>query len=340
MRKVLVMLLSGLFAGGAYASYIEVRPLDTSVMACLEKRAEPISYPDRDEQLKVGGQIRVSLRFTASDQPPSVDVLFRAASDAMLNEVRAYLKSYRLPCLKPESGPVLVIQEFGFTPRATDAITWSSPRRVADAVAKPAGEAASSLACLRTPTDRPSIEDSGLQRDTRRQRAVSNVVVEALFDAPDQAPRLKVLYSTVSKPQERNVLAHIEQYRLPCLAKGAQPVGLQQQFNFMVGGKPRVLKDSAPLTTFLSNIKDIQSARVKFDFDSMACPFQVAWTLGRPAVANRVGEIGPPNLNRTEFLAWLGELQMNLDAEQFEYLLGQRMIINVPCGTLNLNGES
>ena len=335
MRKVFVALVAGFFACTAQA-FTEVTPLDTSVMSCLQRRAEPISYPDRDEQLKVGGRVRVSLRFTAPDQQPRMEVLFQAASDTMLSEIRAYVASYRLPCMKPEAGAVLSVQEFEFTPRATEPIKWTSARRVADAGANAAGSSSSALACLRTPTGSPPIAESGLQRDIRRQRNMTNVVVEALFDSPDEAPKLKVLYSTASKPQERNVLAHVEQYRVPCLEKGARPVGLRQQFSFRTGGNPRVLKDAMPLAAFLSSIKDIQSAQIRFDLNSMACPFQVAWTLGRPAVPNRVGEVGAPNLNRTEFLAWLGELQMNVDAEQFEDLLGQTMIINVPCGTLNL----
>jgi hypothetical protein len=70
----------------------------------------------------------------------------------------------------------------------------------------------------------------------------------------------------------------------------------------------------------------------------MACPFQVAWTLGLPKLDNRVGQVGKPDPNRTEFLAWLGGLEMDLQKAQFEQLVGQTLIINVGCGKLALNG--
>ena len=72
----------------------------------------------------------------------------------------------------------------------------------------------------------------------------------------------------------------------------------------------------------------------------MNCPFQVAWTLGKPAVENRVGEVGAPDLNRAEFLGWLASLEMDVQGQPYEQMVGQTVIVNVPCGNLNLAPKS
>ena len=68
----------------------------------------------------------------------------------------------------------------------------------------------------------------------------------------------------------------------------------------------------------------------------MHCPFTVAWKLGKPAVANHVGEVGEHDRNRAEFLSWLAGLQMDLTPERFERLLGRMVKVDVACGTLRL----
>ena len=133
----------------------------------------------------------------------------------------------------------------------------------------------------------------------------------------------------------------MSQYRAPCLTAGDRPHVVQQQFTYKPYGTPeKVFKDVVKLTSFLSNMKGIHAERVSFDFDTMDCPFQAAWTLGKPAVDNRVGQVGAPNLNRAEFLAWLAGLEMNVKERDFELMLGQTVRVNVPCGVLNLKSEA
>ncbi len=330
MRNVFMAWAAGFLACAAQAQVVEIDRVDPQVLACLHKGGPAIRYPSQDEQMRLPGHVRLSLKFTSPDRAPEVTVLFRAASEAMLEEVRWYVDGYRLPCL-PAGGPsVLAVQEFEFKPRVTDPITWTSPRAVAAREEALQGRP-KALACMRTPKEPPEYGGFTLQRE------VANAFVELSFTGPDAPPDVKMVYASVGERQAKVVTDYVRAYRLPCLKAGAEPYVVQQHFQFRpYGVGARVFKDAVPLVSFLSNIKGVQALRADFDFHTMSCPFQVAWTLGKPALDNRVGEVGKPDLNRTEFLAWLAGLEMEVKATQFEQLLGQTVIVNVPCGRLAL----
>lgn len=316
----------------AAAQVVESDGVDARPLACLERGGPRIEYPARDRQLQTPGFLRLSLEFKAPDQPPEVSVLFRAASEDMLEEVKWHVRGYRVPCL-PRGQTVTAVQEFDFKPRETAPITWTAPRAVAARRAAGAGGAQPG-SCMRTPPTPPDLWGPMFQRD------VVNVIVELGFAATETAPDVRVLYTSASPTQVKSVTDYVRQYRMSCLAADGKPYVVQQQFTYRpAGAGARVFKEAVKLTAFLSNIKGIRQARTDFDFTTMNCPFQVAWTLGKPAVDNRVGEVGPPDLNRTEFLAWLAGLEMELREQQFEQMLGQTLLINVPCGSLRLVPE-
>lgn len=336
MRNVFMALAAGLIAGCASAQMVEVDRVDPQALACLQKGGPAISYPAQDEKLRQPGHVRLSLKFTAPDRAPEVTVLFRAASEAMLDEVRWFVNGYRLPCLPAGAATVLAVQEFEFTPRVTDPITWTAPRAVAerDGTDASALQRPRALSCMRTPKEPPEFAGSPLQRE------VSNAFVELSFTAPDAPPEVKIAYASAGNAQVGVVTDYVRQYRLPCLQAGAKPYVVQQHFQFRpYGVGASVFKDAVPLTSFLSNVKGVRALRADFDLTTMACPFQVAWTLGKPALDNRVGEVGKPDLNRAEFLAWLAGLEMDMKERQFEQLVGQAVIVNVPCGKLKLEPQ-
>jgi hypothetical protein len=165
--------LAGLLATSAQAQIVEINKPDVQTLACLQTSKAALEYPSRDLQMKSPGHVRVSLTFTAPDRPPAVEVLFRAASDAMVDEVRNHLRSYRLPCMEATASPRVVVQEFEFKPRVTDPITWSLPRAVAERNAGDAGgrRTGDLSACMRTPKDHPEFVGSSFDRD------VANVFV-------------------------------------------------------------------------------------------------------------------------------------------------------------------
>jgi hypothetical protein len=331
MNRVLALLALTLTGAAAQAQLSAAPPDLTPLQACLQTGSAKPSYPSRDLQMRAGGHVRLGLRFSAPDKPPKVEVLFRAASEEMLDEVQNHVRRYRLPCLPAGEASALLVQEFEFKPRVTDPITWTEPRAVAAEGPRLSGREV--LACVRTPDRAPEAVGTAFTRDT------SNVVALMKFTAPDQPPEVRLTYASASASgsQRSEVEAYLRDYRLPCLKPGAAPVEAEQHFQFRpYGVRVRVFKDAVGLTTFLSNIKGIRQMRTDFDFNTMACPFQVAWRLGRPAVPNSVGEVGARDLNRTEFLAWLGGLEMDLKEVDFEQLLGRTLLINVGCGTLAL----
>jgi hypothetical protein len=326
MRDVIVATVAVVLACGAQAQVAELpSAADVQTLGCLQRGEGTLRYPAHDLQLRSPGTVRLSLRFTAPDRRPEVTVLFRAASDAMVDAVEWHVRDYRLPCLS--GAAVTAVQEFVFRPRATEPITWTPLRPTRDR-----DDAELRAHCLRTPAELPEV------RGSRMQREVSNIFVDMTFTAPDASPAVTLAYSNAGASQEAAVRAYVAQYRLPCLPAGAKPATLRQHFQYRpYGVSARVFKDAITLLDFLSNMKGIREQRVAFDFNSMGCPFQVAWTLGKPKLDNSVGQVGTPDTNRTEFLVWLRGLEMDMKESRFEQLVGRTVLVNVGCGKLELN---
>lgn len=332
MQRKIAMLAGIVLTLSAHA---QVKPIDVTsaaALACLQSTAAPITYPERDLAARVGGRVRLSLRFTAPDRAPEIDLLYRTGSEAMLDEVRWHVRGYRVPCMKPGAAGVTVVQEFSFTPVKTDPITWSPPRAAPSQDEESIKREKEAFACLRA--GKPEIEYSGSQNS----REATNAFIEMRFMSADAPPEVKIQYSSLSSTQQQEMMAFVLSYRVPCLPRDAEPVIGRQSFKFLPpNAEKRVFKDAVPLMSFLPSIKGIRLQQADFDFDTMSCPFQVAWEVGRPALeSNEVGQVGKPDRNRTEFLAWLASLEMDLTPRDLQALLGSPLVINVPCGRLLL----
>ncbi len=326
----LVTNLLGAQPAQAQQDAISVAPVDpaTSPLRCLQQPDLPLEYPAEARRLQIDGTVRVGLSFTAPDRPPEVELLARFADERFVNAVRERVAAYRLPCLSAGHGTVRAVQTFVFRLREAVPVRWTAPVEIDD----PA-RARAMRACLRTPPEELQVHASRFD-----QKTVGNVMVHMTFTAPDEPPQVQALYASTSGNTQEAILDRARSYRLPCLAAGERPVSFVQHFIFRAGGAGRAnFKDEVTLGEFLSNIKDIRQQQAEFDFNTMNCPFTVAWTLGKPALANRVGEVGSErDPNRAEFLAWLAGLEMDLTPERFERLLGRMVKIKVACGTLRL----
>lgn len=300
-------------------------------LQCLTKTAPPPVYPERDLSLQLSGNVRVKLSFGAADRAPDVEILSRHGSDELVDEVRRYLRGYRLPCLTAGQ-KIDTVQEFAFSPKGGEPVHWNDMRYVA----QPAS--ASLMACLRTPAEAPRwYEDNPLASNIKKPSS-GNVLLHIRFVKPNAPPEVKIAYNSSSKRMAQMALDHVDEYRLPCLPEDARPVTIEQLFNFRASSRSHdyVLKDSS-LMAFLGAVKDVDKQKVSFDLNTMACPFKVMWAVGQPAFKNRVGEVGERNLNRVEFLAWLEGLTLNLSREVFDHVLTQSIVIDVPCGTIDLS---
>ncbi|MBB4842892.1 hypothetical protein HNP55_001407 [Paucibacter oligotrophus] len=319
-----------LAAGTAQAQTVLPDEQVSEWMACLSKGEEALVYPEQYRATKSGGFVRVKLSFEHADRRPTVEVLSRALPEGMLDLVRSYLKQYRLPCL-PAGKTAVAVQEFSFSPYGPQDVSWSAARGVSDLKSEKA------RSCLRTPPDRvrPSW---GFDLASRvKQKNYGNLLLRLRFETADGPPQVKVVYDSAPANFRQSVLDYVGKYRMPCLAAGDEPITAEQQFHIDNTGKGRVtvLKD-LDLLQFLGAIKDLDKQTANFDLNTMACPFQLQWVAGMPIEKNRVGEVGERNLNRIELLAWLSGLSLNVPAETMEQLLGQSMLISVPCGEVKL----
>ena len=336
MRQIATALAVSLFAGVAQAQVIEIERVDPTALACLANAAPAPRYPAADEGTRGTGQVRISLKFTAPDHAPEVQVLLRNASEAMLSAVESYARSYRLPCMAAGAPAVLAVQEFDFKPGTVDPGPSTAPRPVAalEQLTPSVKE------CIREPKD-----ELPWQQDAVKKGNVSNAIFEARFSAVDAEPEVKVLYASVGRAQLKALTHYMRQYRLSCMPGGGGFSTVQRSFRYEVSDAGSTttkfkFKEAVPLTTFLRGIKGIETMRTDFDLGSMSCPFQVAWTMGKPALDNRVAEVGTRDLNRAGFLAWLAGLEMNASESIFERLVGETIVVNVPCGRLALTPQT
>ena len=170
-----------------------------------------------------------------------------------------------------------------------------------------------------------------------KQKDRGNVLLELSFDAPDQPPKIKTLYNSAPHRFHSAVLERVGEFRMPCMKPGGPTVLAQQHFSFqgVAQTTDMALRDMS-LVTFLGVAKDVDKVPVKFDLGTMACPFQVRFGLYQPAAGNTVVASGKYVPERGPFLSWLSTLALNISTTQFEALMGAQMVIDVPCGTIQL----
>jgi len=318
--RFLLTLLAGLAWGNTALAQGAASAATSAQAACLVKPTTPLKYPELEVDSRVGGVLKAKLTFTRPDRAPKVEILAWSGTVALADAAEIYLLGYRLPCLG-QGERVVLEQEVVFTALGAD----EEPRQTA-----------SSLGCMRTPG--PFSYDETMQTSTLiKQKEWGNVLLGISFYAPDQPPKIKELYNSAPDRFRMAVLEHVQQYRLPCMLPGAPAVTWQQQYIFqgMASQSRLVLRDMG-LVTFLGAAKDVDKVPLKFDLGTMACPFQARFTLYQPAASNNVTAIGKYVPEREPFLAWLSTLALNIEKKQFEALLGAEMVIDVPCGTIQL----
>jgi hypothetical protein len=268
--------------------------------------------------------MRVKLEFRQPDQAPVVEILANTAQAAVHDKVLKYLSQYRLPCLgaNGDGGPVIATQEFHFDPLGD---ADGKPLRLVGIASDPA------RACLVMPKwgpEAPKFVGSG----------IAKVLIEASFTGDGaSAPEVKILHSD-NRKAERSVLENLAEYRMPCRKTGDKPFTFRQNFTYAVG-EAQAAKFTEPLMAlprFLGSVRGIKQQSAYFDFSTMGCPFRVQWELRRPVQDNDARTEGAPNPNRAEFLAWLQGLELDLSAKQTRALLGESVLLDIPCGVLDL----
>lgn len=325
---VLLFLQSPAHAAGT-PIHVLTTERDQALLSCLKQDDSPLEFANgRAPRTNGGDFMRVKLSFDKPDAPPRVELLYNTATERVYEMVMHRLKSYRLPCLTADQLPLVAVQEFQFDGPSASA---ARPLR---AQPRPPEEL-----CIVMPSKRLTADDAD------EIRPYSKIFARLVFDgAGDAPPKVELIHSSASAKLQRDVLAYLAQYRMPCRQAGAKPFEAEQTLVYRAPAskqrEPRFTDQVLSLPRFLAATQGARDEHVRFDFSTMSCPFTVAWTALQPVRANRAEDEGPTNPNRAEFLAWLSRLELRLPDTARKELIGEALRVEVPCGKLDLAPEA
>ena len=309
---------------------------DQALVACIKPTSDslpPLVYPPDELLLKKEATVRVRLTFDKPDKAPKAEVFYGDGRSVFNAEVLKRVQRYRVPCLPTDrTQPLVVTQEFYFDPRDGRPVIWNAPR--ADQLA----------------TTRSNCTQEGLGRITypsffeNERKFSSNIgrptaseygVVLALIElASASAPaNIKILHDAGSKTLADTVIEALQKAQMRC---DQYPARMSQEFHFQLEGTTRYGFKDMTLRAFVGAVANLDAHKVRFDFTTMACPFDVNLKLYQPYFENSAGEVGKSDPNRADFLDWLRSLSLRLPPESAKHLVGATTRISIPCGVLDL----
>jgi hypothetical protein len=330
MRAAFVLLLGSLGPmvwGAAHAAGtagLTVVP-PPSEFACLESQASrkvPV-YPEQQALLKQGAVVRIQITFDRTGGSPRTEVAFNSGDVSFAEAVKSFASTYRLPCALPDGPPLLATQEFQFVPGDGRKVIFGNARQLVDETRI--------FSCLQKPAGLPTYP----RKFFSSEQPEGTVVLQMKFLDATSPPQTKVLFDGGSAALARSASDYVSEYRLPCLTKADLPLEATQSFAFVIEGSKRYALKDVTLRQFLG-FADALDRRVRFDFSTMSCPFDVQFVLFQPHATNRVAEIERADPNRREFLEWLKGLSLRLPKEAGRHVIGQEMVVSVPCIVLDL----
>lgn len=328
--RLLALLL--LLAGAAPAAFADEPSLALSAaVACLTLTpgaSDVIEYPPELLLRKDGGTVPVEFTFSSPTEEPRVKVLNELAPGDLIDAVKAHVRRFRVPCMGAHDAPVTLRQDYVFDPDSHGKVMAPAAEDLANA------ERRKQLACLtHTEPGSAPVYPRDLQTQARAQGG--RFLVQMRFFAPDKAPEIQWLAAAGDTSFKRSIQWYIEGLRLPCLQGG--PIYAQQSYTFkMEGDDERTLINDMTLRTLVSVSRSIPRP-VFFNFNNMACPFQLRMKYYQPFAANLVGELETTNLARRPFMNWLTQVQLNLSKEDSLGVMGESFVLSVPCGKLDLS---
>lgn len=322
---MLAALLGCTMPAGAMAGDMALAP--SPALACLTLPAgapDRPAYPADADKRKEGGVVRVQLEFRGPDRSPRVTLLQRSGFPALDDAVTAHVDQYRVPCMDAANGAVTLLRDYAFDPDGRSRVMASAPRDHAD------GARAAQLRCMRhvVAGSKPVYPASA-----RRHEQQGVLLVKLHFTAPDQPPTLEWVAASPYGGLRASVEEFAAGLRLPCVSGG--PVAVMIAYRFVMDGGPRTVLRDTDLVNFLRSGKDL-SKPVFFDFNTMACPFDVRLTYTRPFSRNLVQQLDTVNPARAPLLDWLAGITLNFSDQQQLDVFGDAMIVRVPCGKLDL----
>lgn len=326
MLALLLLLL--LAAGAAHSqsggSGLTALP-GASALDCLANSADTAGpvYPETERLMRTGAVVRVRLSFDKPDAPPEATVFYNSTTIRAFEEsVIAHVKRYRLPCMQAGSVAATGTQEFQFVDDSRKVI-YGGVRDTAAARAR--------VTCLVKRGDAPVYPQLAFGAEPDR----GTVFVSMVFRSPSEPPEVKVLFDGGKGRLARSVRLYVENYRLPCLTPADLPFKTQQSFSFQVGGESVYRLNDLTLAQLIGVVDQWETQKVRFDFATMGCPFDVRLTINQPYASNGVGEIERADPNRREFIEWLSGIKLKLPPEYARDVVAQSLTVSVPCGLLD-----
>ncbi len=310
------------------AAHAETRALAQSpALACLTRASDAPAlpeYPPETFARKEGGEINVELEFRGPDRAPKVRPDKSASYAELESAVERFAKHYRVPCMGANDAPVILRQRYVFVPNDGRKVVPSAPTDAAD------GARRAQLTCIvnRAGVARPSYPSSAL-----RTGAEEKMMLRLRFGAPDLAPQLTWLTPPKHSDLRMSVEEYVSQLRMPCLNNG--PIEMDEVFVFVIDGSARMVLRDMSLIELLRASKDYV-VPAYFDFNAMACPFDVRLTYMRPYSPNFVGELDSSNPARKPLLEWMRNLTLATSESTQRKVLGDSMTVTIPCGKLDL----
>ena len=298
-------------------------PAERCLSPAAADRVKP-EYPAAMLEIKRGARVHATFTFGGPDRAPSVELsdTLRDFSDA----IRDYARQLRVPCMGAGDAPVTLKQDFDFVPNDGRKVALTLPLDASAGTSKNAcgvhltGEG---IPAIRYP-DQPL-----------RARLEGNVVARLHFFDPAKAPDMTILDDGGSNQFVRAITPSVEALRMTCLGK--DPIDLQVFYTFVIDGSVnRVVLRDVTLAQFLHAVKPIAPGAGYFDTQLMKCPFDVRLTFRQPWNRNRIDELDEDLESRHAFLAWLSTLEFDLPARDANHVLGQSMLVHVPCAVLDL----
>lgn len=331
LRKWLSGLAIGLGLVGlpAWAGELQFEP-QPSPLSCLtstKPQDKTPAYPQAALAKAATAVTRVRLRFTSADQGPAVDVTFNSGDESFAQAVRAYVGAYRLPCLGRSSAPVDADQEFQFI---APAVRWNYP---------PLGRTKwTSLADAECLAGIKNAEPPWFPRNLSEQGVSGTAVLRIEFISATAPPLVKVLFNGGRPNFADAATVSVQKYRLPCLKPEWLPVVATQDFVFIYGAAEDSNRPEPvfPLAKFVSAIRDVRDQKVRFDFNTMGCPFELKFKPYQPYASNVVGQVGDDDPNRRDLIEWLKAVTLDIPDKLMRTAIGRVITVTVPCTVLDL----
>jgi|GEM_PF-3555663 len=311
-------------AGHAALAAEDLMPLPQSV-ACLTSARPEQTEPavPAEPAPAADALIRTRMTFSAASEKPVLRVLVSSGIGAQLLAVRDHLLNYRLPCLKPGTRFVAV-QDFQFV-------------TVPGGVKVLPGKFTAVATEANLPEECREEFDQSWQWRAVDAPGPAKALVRLSFTSPNAAPEASILFDTGPTMWTDLVLGNIAQIRLPCVTDlGGTYVGIQ-----LFAANPFELwsnPDRAGLTPaqLVNLMKHPKGDVVKFDLNTMDCPFEVDFEVFQPHLDNVVREVGEPNPQREAFLQWLRGVALNISDRDLRRVLAVPNKVTVPCAVLDL----